>query len=59
MYKETPILLCNTDDSTYELLVQQTNVLGQPSSFVIHMADFYSLPDDLQKSVTYTYLYAE
>ena len=59
MHTETSLLLCHTDEKTYEELIGQTNVMGTPDQFVIHMSDFYSLHDDLKMCITYTSLYTK
>lgn len=57
--KETNYFHCNTDTATYEQLVAQTIVLGEPGDFVIHMADFYSLPVEVQQNIYHTPMVTE
>lgn len=55
--KETSLMLCKCSEDVYLELVAQTQVFGHPGEFVVHMADFYSLHEDLRAKVETNDLY--
>ena len=59
MYTETSLLLCSTDERTYEELVGRTIVMGTPDQFVIHMSDFHSLHEDIKMCIVTRNLYTQ
>lgn len=50
--KETNFKLCKCDDTVFDTeVITQVPVVGVSKEFVVHMADFYDLPDDVQAKI--------
>ena len=55
--KETNIVLCKCSEDVFLELVQSEQVFGHPDEFVMHIADFCSLSDDMKQEIEHEYLY--
>ena len=57
--KETNLVLCACDEHVFLELVASEQVFGHPDEFVMHMADYYSMPDDVQAKVAHKPMFTE
>lgn len=55
--KETNIVLCKCSEGVFTGLSMSEQVFGHPGEFVMHIADFCSLPEEVKAQIEHDYLY--
>ena len=57
--RETNLVICSCAEHVYLELVASEQTFGHPGEFVMHMADYYSLSDEMQAKIPHEPLFTE